>query len=311
MKPTLLALAALAVVPFELGCDLEDIADGGERYREEFQFTNKLEPGGRLLVDNFNGSVEILSWEKDSVQITGSKWASRPETLKEIKIEVKPVGNSIEIRTVRPFGIRGNMGAKYFIRAPRKIELQSVQSSNGSIRVEEIEGNVHLATSNGSIRMRRVVGRIDAHTSNASIEMDDVEGDALLRTSNGSIRLDRTRGGLEAHTSNASIHVAATKTKPGDPLVFESSNGSLDLAFTELANNEIRATTSNASITLRIPPSTKAQLRASTSNSSIASELDVMARGTIGKNNLEGELNGGGPAIRLSSSNGQIRLLRL
>ncbi len=311
MKSTVLALAALAVIPFEIGCDLEDIADNGERYREEFQFTNKLEPGGRLLVDNVNGSVEILSWEKDSVQITGSKYASHQSDLQLVKIEVKPVGNAIEIRTIRPSGWRGGMGAKYFIRVPRKVELQSIQSSNGSIRIEDIEGPVHLATSNGSIKMRKVLGRIEARTSNASIEMDDVDGDATLRTSNGSIRVDRTRGGIEAHTSNSSIHVASAKTKAGEPLVFDSSNGSLDLAFADLANNEIRASTSNSSITLRIPATTKAQLRATTSNSSITSELDVMARGAISKNSLEGDLNGGGPLIRLSSSNGHIRLLRM
>jgi len=176
--------------------------------------------------------------------------------------------------------------------------------------VEDIEGNVRLETSNGTILMRKLRGRVDAKTSNGTIEGDDLVGEAVLRTSNGAIRIDRVQGGIEATTSNGSIHAAVSKPKPGQPLRFESSNGSIDLAIAELANNEVRASTNNSSITLRAPASIKALLRASTSNSSITSELDVVTRGTLGKNHLEGEINGGGPLIQLSTSNGSIKLLK-
>jgi len=312
MKAILFAAAALAALPFQVGCDLEQLAEGGgERYREEFSYNYELKPGGKITVDNSNGSVEILSWEKDSVQITGAKWAARENMLKEIKIEVKADAGGVRIRTIRPDGWRGNMGAKYFIRAPRRVELESIQSSNGSIRVEGIEGNVRLGTSNGAIRLRGIAGRIEARTTNSSIDGDDLEGDAVLHSSNGSIRIDRLRGAITAQTSNSSIHVVVAKPRPNQPLEFESSNGNLDLTFQELANNEIRATTSNSSITVRVPGAVKAQLRATTSNSSIASDLDVTTHGASGKNHLEGEINGGGPSIRLSTSNGHIRLARL
>jgi DUF4097 and DUF4098 domain-containing protein YvlB len=261
-------------------------------------------------VDNFNGSVEILSWEKNVVQITGTKYASREEDLKDLKIETKADASGVQVRTVRPSMRHGNMGAKYFIRVPQRVDLETIRSSNGHIRVEDIEGTARLDTSNGAIRFRKIRGRLDARTSNAAIEGDDLTGDATLRTSNGAIRIDRAQGGMEASTSNGSIHVAASKPRPGRALRFESSNGSLELEFAELENSEIRATTCNASITLRVPATTKAQLRASTSNSSITSELDVETRGTQGKNHLEGDINGGGPAITLSTSNGSIKVLK-
>jgi DUF4097 and DUF4098 domain-containing protein YvlB len=311
MKASVLALAALAVLPFQAGCDFEDIVRDSQRYREDFQYSYDLKPGGRLSVDNFNGSVEILSWEKPVVQVTGTKYASREEYLRQIKIEAKTGPGSVQIRTIRPEFRYGNMGAKYFIRVPQQVELDLIHSSNGSIRVEGIDGNVRLETSNGSIRLRKVTGRVDAKTSNSSIEGDDIVGDATLRTSNGSIRIARATGAMEARTSNSSIHVNISKPKAGEPLRFESSNGSLDLTFAELANNDIRASTSNSSITLRVPESIKADLRASTSNSSITSQISISTRGMTSKNHLEGQINGGGPTMQLSTSNGSIRILKL
>ena len=307
MRANILALAALAVVPFEVACDCENWADNSDRFREDFQYSYDLKPGGRVSVDTFNGSVEVLSWEKNTVQITGSKYAARQE---DLKIETKADSGSVQLRTVHPMSRRGNMGAKYFLRVPQRVDLETIHSSNGTIRVEDIEGNVRLETSNGTIRMRKLRGRVDAKTSNGTIEGDDLVGEAVLRTSNGAIRIDRVQGGIEATTSNGSIHAAVSKPKPGQPLRFESSNGSIDLAIAELANNEVRASTNNSSITLRAPASIKALLRASTSNSSITSELDVVTRGTLGKNHLEGEINGGGPLIQLSTSNGSIKLLK-
>jgi DUF4097 and DUF4098 domain-containing protein YvlB len=311
MRVQILALAALAVIPFEVGCDFEAICDGSERFREDFQYSYNLKPGGRVSVDNSNGSIEILSWEKDAVQIAGNKYASREEDMKNLKIEIRASDSSIEVRTVRPAGRRGNMGAKYFIRVPRQVALDMIHSSNGQIRVEDVEGTLRLETSNGAIRMRKVRGRVDAKTSNGTIEGNDLVGDAVLRTSNGAIRMDRVEGSMEATTSNGSIHAAIAKPKPGQPLRFESSNGSLDLEIAELTGSEVRATTSNSSITLRLPASIKAQLRASTSNNSITSELDVVTRGTIGKSHLEGDINGGGPLIQLTSSNGSIRVQKM
>ncbi len=311
MRVNVLALTALAIVPLQVGCDFETFADGGgDRYREDFQYSYDLKPGGRVSVETFNGSVDVLSWEKDAVQITGTKYASREEDLANIRIDVKAEDGSVQIRTIRPELRRGNMGAKFFIRVPRRVQLDLVRSSNGQIRVEDVEGSSRLETSNGGIRLRKINGRLDARTSNGSIEGGAVQGDAVLRTSNGAIRIDDIGGTVQAVTSNGAIQIAMIRPRAGERLEFESSNGSLDLGFEELSNSEIRASTSNSSITLRVPSNIKAQLRASTSNSSITSELDVVTHGALSKNRLEGEINGGGPLIHLTTSNGSIRLLR-
>src|SRR5574342_137158 len=127
MRLRTLALAALGLLPFQLACDFESFADSSDRYREDFQYSYDLKPGGRLSVENFNGPVEVMSWEKDSVQITGTKYAARQEDLQAMKIDIQADPTSVRIRTVRPHE-RGNMGAKYFIRVPRRVELERLAS---------------------------------------------------------------------------------------------------------------------------------------------------------------------------------------
>jgi DUF4097 and DUF4098 domain-containing protein YvlB len=203
------------------------------------------------------------------------------------------------------------MGAKYVIRVPRKTELERIQSSNGSIRVLDVQGPARLQSSNGSIHADHLGGSLDARTSNGSIEVEQLNGGATLRTSNGRIRAEGVRGTVEATTSNGGINIHLAKTESGRPVKLESSNGSIDLTIDEVNQNDVYASTSNSSITVRLPASIGARLRAQASNSSITTDFEVQTQGVLSKHHLEGTIGSGGPLLELETSNGSIRLTKL
>src|SRR6266404_2364075 len=269
-KRTFLVLAPLLL--FLAGCDLEDLGSS-ERYTADFHY-GPLK-AARLSVENFNGSIEIASWDQDSIDISGVKYAGTAELRDAIKIDVATAGDSLHVRTVRPSERRGNMGAKYVIKVPRKIELARITSSNGSIRV------------------------------------NDIEGAARLRSSNGGIHVINMKGNVDAQTSNGGINVHLTKADPGRPVKLDTSNGSIDLTVDSANQNDVYASTSNAGITVHMPPSIGARLRAHTSNGSITSAFEVQVQGQISKHSLEGTIGTGGPVLDLSTSNGGIRLEKL
>jgi DUF4097 and DUF4098 domain-containing protein YvlB len=303
--------AVLAASLVLTGCD--DWADWGntDRYKEDFHFTHDLKSGGRLSVENLNGSIEIQSWDKDSVDITGTKYASTEQVLEAMKIDVVAPGDFVRIRTISPSGHRGNHGARYVIRVPRRTELDRIQTSNGRISVDGIEGTARLRTSNGAIRADRIAGELEAETSNGSVELNDHDGPANVRTTNGAIRAEDVRGYFEATTSNGSITAKLSDPTPGRPVKLQSSNGSISLTMDSLRNNDIRVATSNSSITLQLPGDLKAQVKAHTSNSSITSDFEVATGGTVSKHDLEGTIGGGGPVIDVSTSNGAIKILKI
>ncbi|MCS6953100.1 MAG: DUF4097 family beta strand repeat-containing protein [Bryobacterales bacterium] len=289
-------------------CDLADWAES-TRYKEDFHYSYDLKPGGRLYVENFNGSIEIAGWNQDRAEITGTKYASSKDLLAALKVDVVATGDSLRIRTVRPSARRGIMGARYLIRLPRRTSLERIESSNGGIRIENIDGDARLRTSNGSVRVAALGGDLEAETSNGGVELEDVDGKLTVRTSNGGIRGTGVRGPLDAQTSNGAIRVAFQQLHGHRPIRAVTSNGSIELELPELSGG-VEASTSNGAITLRLPASISADVRAVTSNSSITSDFDVRVRGRMSKTHVEGAIGSGGPLLDLKTSNGAIRLLK-
>ena len=307
MRALLLPLLAI----FLTGCDEIDLGNigGSGRYREDFHFSYPLSSGGTLRLDNFNGSVEISGWDKDTIDIDGQKYANTEYRLKELKVEVKPTATSVTINTVPPMDRHGNSGARFTIHVPKHTILDGIISSNGAIRVEGIEGNARLRTSNGSVHANRLIGPLEVQTSNGTVDVADIVGDTTLRTSNGQIRAEVQKGRFGAKTSNGSI-TARLRETDSSPVRLESSNGHIELTMD--APREVHANTSNSSITVRMPSAAGAMVDAHTSNSSISCDFDVSVRGgLISKHRLQGTIGAGGPLLDLGTSNGSIKLLRL
>ena len=302
----ILVPAALAMS----GCDIEEWGSS-DRHREDFQYSYNLQPGGRVEVDNTNGSVEITGWDQNKVEITGTKYAATEEMLKSLKIEVQADSGSVRIRTVHPGGLHGNYGARYVIHVPVKTELERVGTTNGSVRFDNIEGRGRITTTNGAIRGGRYRGDLEARTTNGSVDISDVTGPVSAHTSNGPIRMDSIRGDVDASTSNGRIEARIAAADSSRPMRFQTSNGSINVTVESLKNSDVRASTSNGSITLRLPSSTGARVQARTTNSAVSTDFEITMKGTISKSRLEGTIGGGGPMLDLSSTNGSIKIEKM
>jgi DUF4097 and DUF4098 domain-containing protein YvlB len=291
-------------------CDFEDFG-GFDRYRQDFHYSYPLKSSGRLLVETFNGSVEVSGWDQETVDISGSKYAATQEAADALKVAIDNSPDSVSIRVTRPSDRRGNMGARFVIKLPRAAYVDRIFTSNGSIRTLDGSGPARLRTSNGAIRVQALRGSLDAQTSNGSVELIDVDGDARVHTSNGHIRTEGLRGSLDAGTSNSSIDARLEQVPAGRPVRLETTNSSVELSVPANFANDIRVNTSNGGITLHMPYQVNAHVMARTTNSSISSDFEVRMQGEFGKNHLEGAIGNGGPLIDLSTSNGSIRLLKM
>jgi len=304
----LLTLPVLAMLALA-GCEWEEIAPSN-RYKEDFSYTYDMKPGGRLDVENFNGAVEIYGWDKNSIEIQGSKYASTKVLLDSLRIDVTPSPEAVRIRTVRPSERRGNMGARYIIHVPRRTALDRIISSNGALRIDGIEGLARVKTSNGPVRALNLHGDLDATTSNGAVELQEFQGAAVVATSNGPVRASGVRGHFEATTSNGPVDVELADLKSDRPVKVRSSNGPVRISLAGSKGPDVYASTSNGPITVKLPSNAAARVKAVTSNSSIASEFDVAAEGAQTKTRIEGSIGGGGSLLDLSTSNGSIKLVK-
>lgn len=280
-----------------------------DRFREDFHMNYKLEPGQRVSVENWNGSVEVSGWDKNEVDISGERYAPTEEYLRALKVDVQASAMAVRIRTVKPSraGWSGpSGGVKYLIRVPKNTLLDRIESTNGSLRVEDVRGNALLRSTNGAVRLYRAEGSYDVHTTNGSIEFAVHKGDVKARTTNGGIRADGLTGGLTAETTNGSIRARLMNTA-NQPVRLETTNGGIEVTM-ETQPAGIQASTTNGGITVTLPADLKASIRAN-SGSSVTSEFPMS--GDVEKKRVRGTINGGGPMLDLSTNNGRIRIERL
>ncbi len=310
MRAKLLIPILAAALLCLAACDFEDFG-GFDRYRQDFHYSYPLKSSGRLLVETFNGSVEVSGWDQETVDISGAKSGPTQEAADALKVAIDNSPDSVSIRVTRPSDRRGNMGARFVIKIPRTAYVDRIITSNGSIRTQDGSGPARLRTSNGEIRVQGLRGSVDAQTSNGPVELIDIDGDAKAHSSNGHIRTEGLRGGLEADTSNSSINARLEQVPAGRPVRLETTNGSVELSLPANFANDIRVSTSNSGVTLHMPYQVNAHVTARTTNSSISSDFEVRMRGEFSKNRLEGVIGNGGPLIDLSTSNGNIRLLKM
>ena len=310
MRATILVPAIAASIIVLAACEIHDFGDFGgfQRYHEDFHFNYPMKSGARLMVESFNGSIEVSAWDQETIDISGTKYARSQDEARDLKIDISHNSDSVSIRAIRPSMRHGNYGAQFVIKVPRGAVWEDLITSNGGIRVFDGAGPARLKTSNGRIEVRGLKGSLRAETSNNAIELQEVTGAAELRTSNGHIRADALRGELIATTSNSSIRASLEKSEGSVRL--QSSNGSIDLTLPPNAQMPVRARTSNNSITLHLPGEVNARLTASTSNASIHTDFEMRLRGEIAKHHVDATLGNGGPLLDLGTSNGAIRVLK-
>lgn len=306
MRSKLFPFAVAGALLCLTACDIEDF-DGLERYSRDVHYSYPLQSGGRVSVETFNGSVEISTWDQNTVDISGTKTGRSEDAVDALKISIDTAPDSVAVRAVRPSERHNNLGARFVIKVPRNSVLDRIVTSNGPIRVRDGMGPSRLRTSNGSIRAENFRGSLDAQTSNGPIDLVSLEGDVTAHSSNGHIHAEQISGSLDATTSNNGITANFDRLK-GD-LRAETSNGPIELTLPDRFAG-VRARTNNSSITVHLPPDPNAHIVASTSNSSITSDFDVQVRGEIRRNHIDATLGAGGPTVDLNTSNGGIRLMK-
>jgi hypothetical protein len=165
---------------------------------ESVHYSYPMQPGTRLTVENTNGSIEISGWDQNMIDISATKYADTDQVLAQLKVDVAVAADGVHISTVVPPESH-NVGVKYVLKVPRRAELAEIRSSNGSIRITEIEGAAILHTSNGSVHASKTRGKLEIGTSNGSVHIEENDGEKDVSTSNGRPYRPMAAGQIKAY----------------------------------------------------------------------------------------------------------------
>jgi DUF4097 and DUF4098 domain-containing protein YvlB len=197
--------------------------------------------------------------------------------------------------------------------AKGKIEAES---GGGSITIISGMQSAVLETGGGSIQVERCAGRVKASTGGGSIDLGDIGGSAEMETGGGSIRLSSAKGTVRAETGGGSIELngvpsARAATGAGGIVArFVASNG-------ERHDSDLE--TSAGDITIYLAPNVNISIRASievANGHNIRSDFPDIKITTEGGDygpktvTAEGNLNGGGPTLKVRTTTGDISFRR-
>jgi DUF4097 and DUF4098 domain-containing protein YvlB len=280
MKMRWIAMAALAVSPAWMLA-----ADG------TFDKTLHVSGTPTLSVNTGSGYVHVSSGSDNEVHIIGhvhanhgwgGDWGSPEERVKQVIAEppIQQSGNTITVGKHMEYH---NVSIDYDVTTPKGTNLDA-GSGSGDLRISDLGGSLKANTGSGSIEANGLSGRVTLETGSGDIRADMSSApDVKAQTGSGSIRLRGVTGGLYAQTGSGDIEITG---QPG-------SNWKLD--------------TGSGSVTLNTGAA-KFSLDAQTGSGSIHSDPPLTVHGSLEKHHITGDVNGGGPTVRVETGSGDVRI---
>src|SRR5579872_6333717 len=257
--------------------------------------------GGSVSTTGISGRVEAESGG-GSIRVDDIGGAVNAET----------GGGSIDVGSVASdVNLHTGGGSIKVNSAKGKIEAES---GGGSVTIlSGLQGAV-LETGGGSIQVERCAGRVKASTGGGSIELGDIGGPAEMETGGGSIRLSSAKGPVRAETGGGSIELNGVPAAHA-----ETGAGSIIAHLVAGAGHDSSLETSAGDITVYIAPNVHVAVKASievASGHTIHSDFPEIEVHSDGNDwgprtvTAEGSLNGGGPAVKISTTTGDIYIRR-
>jgi len=283
--------------------------------------------GGDLRVDLDRGSITVETNDRNQVDVRIEREGSN-EFLSRLSFDVDESGGDVTVRgryeSNRLWSRTGRGDrVRVRIRVPREYNVD-LETSGGSIGVDDLTGSVRAATSGGSLSFGRIDGPIHARTSGGSVELQGSRGEADVKTSGGSIRLGDVGGHVTAVTSGGSITIdraggevnastsggGITVNEVGGAIRARTSGGSIRAYISEQPTADCSLETSGGQVAVTLAPDVRLNIEANSSGGGVRTDIPIEVVGTVKRNSVRGSINGGGPLLRLQSSGGGVRISR-
>jgi DUF4097 and DUF4098 domain-containing protein YvlB len=184
--------------------------------REEFRQTYPLDKQGKVRLDNVNGNVRIVTWDREEIKVEATKHGKKQEHLDEVKIEVDAEADQIRIRTKYPDSKsrRNNdnsVSVEYELAVPKQCRLDRINTVNGNVEIERVGGDVEASSVNGSVTAAGLAGQVELSTVNGSVKaaFAELKKSVSLKSVNGSVTLalpPEANAKVSAHTLSGGIH---------------------------------------------------------------------------------------------------------
>jgi hypothetical protein len=259
----------------------------------EATFDRTLNVGAtvNLHVSTGSGYVHISPGSGSQMRIighvkSGGSWfgGSSDDKVRQIAANPPIEQSGNEVRIGKEHGDwQQNVSIDYEITMP-KSGVVDAGSGSGDVSINDIAGGVKAGTGSGNVEVRGASGAVALSTGSGDVHADLINPATVkASTGSGGIRLNGVSGSLKADTGSGDIEIQGQPT------------------------SDWKLVTGSGSVTLATG-SSRFTLDASTGSGTVHSDPPITTHGSLEKHHVMGEINGGGPMVRIETGSGDIRI---
>lgn len=180
-KRFILSLVALAALALTAADASRAQSQARPELTEEFHQTYPLAAGGRVSLQNINGAVRVVAWDRNEVKVDAVKRAHMAERLREVQIKVDASASRVrieteyadsELRWSNRDGERHENPAsvEYTLTVPRGASIDEINLVNGGLTLEGLGGSVQASSVNGRVAATGLTGPVNLSVVNGRLE---------------------------------------------------------------------------------------------------------------------------------------------
>lgn len=281
--------------------------------------TYDFDKNGDVYVKNVTGDIRVTGWNQNKIDIDIQQRGRRDD----IEVIIDRRGKSFYIEVDYPdvdrrWDDNRNSGSVYFIiKVPVETELD-LENATGDIVVTGINARVEASTATGDVELSKIRGEVYGKTATGSVEIYDVDGSVDAHSATGRIRV-RSTGDVDANSATGTIDIFSSNAKNVEASV---ATGRVEVELENVdPSGRYELKSSMGSVNLIVPGNAKADFIVKVKPDNLNSDFDIFRRDVqryerkrrrsdfgfdFSPRTFEGELNGGGARIYLSTSQGDI-----
>lgn len=285
-----------------------------------FNESFSVQPGGKLVVSTQGGDIDVSRGAGDTVTVVAKLVFPRSvsesqvdELLEEIELIMEKTEDGVSASFKQPMQgsswfnwFRSSRASAHFsVTVPSEYNVDT-RTSGGDIEISDLIGEVFAKTSGGDIEIGHIEGPVDVHTSGGDIEVRYANGDVKAHTSGGDIEVNDSEGAVKASTSGGDIQIGRVVGS----LHASTSGGNVSARLQGPLMEDAVLSTSGGNVTAWVEDDTAFHLDARTSGGGVKADgvTIKIESGGMGRSKLVGEVNGGGPTLKLRSSGGDVKV---
>lgn len=143
---------------------------------EEFSF--EVLEGARISVENVNGDITVTGGRGDTVHVLAHKQAGSQDYMDKLEVVIDASEDYVRIETDHPdskggwfnWGNDNSGSVTYELTVPAHVDLDAIDTVNGDVTIESVDGEVQAGTVNGTVEVRGVRSDVSLETVNGSIK---------------------------------------------------------------------------------------------------------------------------------------------